>query len=39
LILVRAPEHTHALKDLDAFADITVETLEQAAQVIAYLFE
>jgi YtoQ family protein len=39
LILVRAPEHIHALKDLDAFADITVETLEQAAQVIAYLFE
>jgi YtoQ family protein len=39
LILVRAPEHIHALKDLDAFADVTVETLEQAAQVIGYIFE
>ncbi|HWV57164.1 MAG TPA: YtoQ family protein [Longimicrobiales bacterium] len=39
IILVRAPEHTHALKDLDAFADITVETLEQAAQVVGYIFE
>lgn len=39
LILVRAPEHLHALKDLDAFADVTVETLDQAAQVIGYIFE
>jgi YtoQ family protein len=39
LILVRDPEHTHALKDLDAFAAVTVETLEQAAEVIAYIFE
>jgi YtoQ family protein len=39
LILVRDPQHTHALKDLDAFAAITVETLEQAAEVIAYIFE
>ena len=39
VILVRDPEHTHALKDLDAFAAVTVETLEQAAQVIAYIFE
>jgi YtoQ family protein len=39
LILVRDPQHTHALKDLDAFAAVTVETLEQAAEVIGYLFE
>lgn len=39
LILVRDLEHLHALKDLDAFAAVTVETLEQAAEVIAYLFE
>lgn len=39
LILVRHPDHTHALKDLEAFAAVTVETLEQAAEVIAYIFE
>ena len=39
VILVRDPEHTHALKDLDAFAAVTVETLDQAAEVIAYIFE
>lgn len=39
VILVRDPEHLHALKDLDAFAAVTVETLEQAAEVVAYIFE
>jgi YtoQ family protein len=39
VILVRDLEHLHALKDLDAFAEVTVETLEQAAEVIAYIFE
>ncbi len=39
VVLVRDPEHTHALKDLDAFAAVTVETLDQAARVIAYIFE
>ena len=39
VILVRDPEHIHALKDLDAFASVTVDDLEQAAQVIAYIFE
>jgi YtoQ family protein len=39
LILVRDPEHTHALKELDALATLTVETLEQAAQAVAYIFE
>ena len=39
VILVRVPEHTHALKDLDAFAALTVENLEQAAAVIGYIFE
>ena len=39
LILVRAEEHVHALKEMDALATLTVETLEQAAQAIAYIFE
>lgn len=39
LLLVRGPELTHALKELDAMAAFTVETLEQAAEAIAYLFE
>ncbi|MBT3326166.1 MAG: YtoQ family protein [Gemmatimonadales bacterium] len=39
LVLVRAEEHVHALKELDALATMTVETLEQAAQAIAYIFE
>ena len=39
VILVRDLEHLHALKDLDAFAAVTVETLEQAADAIAYIFE
>jgi YtoQ family protein len=39
LVLVRAPDLTHALKELDALATVTVETLEQAADAIAYVFE
>lgn len=39
VILVRDLEHLHAAKDLDAFATVTVETLEQAARAIAYIFE
>jgi YtoQ family protein len=39
LVLVRAEEHVHALKELDALATLTVETLDQAAQAIAYVFE
>ena len=39
LVLVRSPEHVHALKELDALATLTVETIEQAAQAIAYIFE
>ncbi|HSM06527.1 MAG TPA: YtoQ family protein [Longimicrobiales bacterium] len=39
LILVRDPEHTHALKEIDALATFTVETLEQAAKAVAYVFE
>jgi len=39
LVLVRAEEHVHALKELDALATLTVDTLEQAAQAIAYIFE
>lgn len=39
LLLVRDPSLTHALKELDALAALTVETLAQAAQAIAYIFE
>lgn len=39
LLLVRAPELIHALKELDAMATFTVETLEQAAEAITYVFE
>lgn len=39
LLLVRAPNLIHALKELDALAAMTVETLEQAAEAVAYIFE
>lgn len=39
LVLVRPAELTHALKELDAMATLTVETLPQAAEAIAYVFE
>jgi len=39
LVLVREPELLHALKELDALATVTVESLEQAAEAIAYIFE
>lgn len=39
LLLVRPPELTHALKELDAMATVTVESLSQAAEAIAYIFE
>jgi YtoQ family protein len=39
LLLVRPPDLIHALKELDAMATFTAETLEQAAAAIAYIFE
>jgi YtoQ family protein len=39
LLLVRAPDLTHALKEVEAMAAFTVETLEQAARALAYVFE
>lgn len=39
LLLVRQPELSHALKELDALATMTVETLAQAAEAIGYIFE
>lgn len=39
LILVRDRELTHALKEIDARASFTCETLEQAAEAVAYVFE
>ncbi|HUP02152.1 MAG TPA: YtoQ family protein [Gemmatimonadota bacterium] len=39
VLLVRAAELVHALKELDALVSLTVETLEEAADAIAYIFE
>jgi len=39
LVLVRHPELTHALKEIDALASFTCERLEQAADAVAYIFE
>jgi YtoQ family protein len=39
LLLVRQPELSHALKELDALATMTVETLAQATEAIGYIFE
>ena len=39
LILVRDEALIHALKELDALATLTVQTLEQAAEAVAYIFE
>jgi len=39
LVLVRSVDQTHALKELDALATLTVESLEQAADAVAYIFE
>lgn len=39
LLLVRSSSLVHALKELDAMAAFTVETLEQAAEAVAYIFE
>lgn len=39
LVLIRPDEFVHALKELDAQADLTVTTLEQAADAVAYIFE
>lgn len=39
LLLVRDAKLTHALKELDALATMTVETLAQAAEAVAYIFE
>ena len=39
LVLVRSDDLIHALKELDALATVTVETLDQAAEAISYVFE
>lgn len=39
LVLIRSDDHVHALKELDALATLTVETLDQAAEAVAYVFE
>lgn len=37
LIILHPPEHTHALKEVDAAAQAVCETPEQVAQVLAYV--
>lgn len=39
LVLIRSEDLIHALKELDALATLTVETLDQAADTVAYVFE
>jgi len=39
LLLVRDAGLVHALKELDALASMTVETLDEAADAIAYIFD
>ena len=39
LILIRDGELVHALKELDALATLTVETVSQAAEALAYIHE
>jgi YtoQ family protein len=39
LLLVRSDDLVHALKELEALATVTVETLDQAAEAISYIFE
>ncbi len=39
LVLVRDRSLTHALKEIDAMANVTVDNLEQAADAVAYILE
>jgi YtoQ family protein len=39
LILIRPEEHIHPLKELSNKANITVETVDQALEVLAYIYE
>ncbi|MBN8236974.1 YtoQ family protein [Halobacillus kuroshimensis] len=39
LILIRPESLVHPLKELSNQADVTVETIEQAVEVLAYLYE
>lgn len=39
VILIRDKQHIHALKEMSNRAQVTVETMEQAIEVLAYIFE
>lgn len=39
LILIRPHEKSHALKELSNRANVTVETLDQAIQILEYIFK
>lgn len=38
LLIIRPEEHIHALKELENKANVTVETTDQAVQVLEYLY-
>lgn len=38
LIIIRPKEHIHAMKELSNKANVTVETIDQAIDVLAYIF-
>ena len=39
LIIVRPPQAIHALKELSTKANVTVETIDHAVEVLAYIFK
>lgn len=39
LIIVRPKEHIHAMKELSNKANVTVETIDQAIEVLAYIYK
>lgn len=39
LIIIRPKEHIHAMKELSNKANVTVETIEQAIEVLAYIYK
>ena len=39
LIIIRPEEHIHAMKELSNKANVTVETIDQAIEVLAYIYK
>lgn len=38
LIIIRPKEHIHAMKELSNKANVTVETIDQAIEVLKYIY-